>query len=242
MPLHSTRTRPTSPQTSPLLSAACPECQPQSGPGAEFTRSVRSDHPALGHPSWGSGPEIPLDIAGLWRNNRGVSASGASGLAPHTIVALVKDRPGVLSRIAACLTEKGFNIRSLAVGASEQPGLSRMTFVVDASTDAEQMVAELRKLEDVTEIKDISDYEFVSRELALVRVRGEKEVRKRLMDIVETFGARVVDVGAQSMIIEVTGHESKIDSLVRLLKDYDVVTLVRTGRVSMVKGNIPSGA
>jgi len=168
-----------------------------------------------------------------------VPAATSSGLAPHTVVALVKDRPGVLQRIAACWTEQGFNIRSLAVGASEQPGLSRMTFVVDASTDAEELVAELRKLDEVTEIQDISDHEFVSRELALVRVRGEKDVRKRLMDIVETFGARIVDVGVKSMIIEVTGHENKIDSLVRLLQDYDVVELVRTGRVSMLKGALP---
>jgi acetolactate synthase-1/3 small subunit len=165
-----------------------------------------------------------------------VRDSSPSGLAPHTIVALVKDRPGVLYRIAACWQEKGFNIRSLAVGASEQAGLSRMTFVVDASTDAEQMVNALRELDDITEIHDISDHEFVSRELALIRVRGEKEMRKRLMDIVDIFNAKIVDVSAESMIIEVTGHENKIDSLARLLKDYDVVELVRTGRVSMVKG------
>ncbi len=167
-----------------------------------------------------------------------MSAPSRSGLAPHTIVALVKDRPGVLYRIAACWQEKGFNIRSLAVGASEQQGMSRMTFVVDASTDSEEMVAALRKLDDITEIEDISDREFASRELALIRVRGEKEVRKRLMDIVDIFNAKIVDVGAESMIIEVTGHENKIDSLVRLLKDYDVVELVRTGRVSMLKGAI----
>lgn len=159
-----------------------------------------------------------------------------SGLAPHTIVALVKDRPGVLVRIAACWQEKGFNIRSMAVGASEQEGLSRMTFVVDASTDAEQVVAALRALDDITEIDDISDRAFVSRELALIRVRGEKDMRKRLMDIVDIFNAKIVDVSAEAMIIEVTGHEDRIDSLVRLLKDYDVVELVRTGRVSMLKG------
>jgi acetolactate synthase-1/3 small subunit len=164
-----------------------------------------------------------------------VNAPRPSSLAPHTIVALVKDRPGVLYRIAACWQEKGFNIRSLAVGASEQEGHSRMTIVVDVSTDAEEVVQALRKLDDITEIHDISDREFVSRELALVRVQGGKEVRKRLMDIVETFNAKVVDVGASAMIIEVTGHENKIDSLVRLLKDYDVVELVRTGRVSMLK-------
>jgi acetolactate synthase-1/3 small subunit len=165
-----------------------------------------------------------------------VSRDSSTSLAPHTIVALVKDRPGVLYRIAACWQEKGFNIRSLAVGASEQEGLSRMTFVVDASTDADEMVAALRKLEDITEIDDISDREFTSRELALIRVSGEKETRKRLMDVVDIFNAKIIDVSAESMIIEVTGHENKIDSLVRLLKDYDVVELVRTGRVSMLKG------
>lgn len=156
---------------------------------------------------------------------------------PHTIIALVQDRPGVLQRVATCCAEKGWNIRSLAVGSSEQAGLSRMTFVVDASTDALEMVAELRKLDDVSEIQDISASEFVSRELALVRVQGGKEMRKRLMEIVDIFHASIIDVSANSMIIEVTGHEKTIDSLVRLLKDYGVVELVRTGRVSMLRGN-----
>jgi acetolactate synthase-1/3 small subunit len=155
---------------------------------------------------------------------------------PHTIIALVQDRPGVLQRVATCCADQGWNIRSLAVGSSEQPGLSRMTFVVDASTDALEMVGELQKLEDVREILDISAREFVSRELALVRVQGGKEMRKRLMEIVDIFHASIIDVSANSMIIEVTGHENTIDSLVRLLKDYGVVELVRTGRVSMLRG------
>lgn len=156
---------------------------------------------------------------------------------PHTIIALVQDRPGVLQRVATCCAEKGWNIRSLAVGSSEEAGLSRMTFVVDASTDALEMVDGLRKLEDVKEIQDISAHEFVSRELALVRVQGGKEMRKRLMEIVDIFHASIIDVSANSMIIEVTGHEKTIESLVRLLKDYGVVELVRTGRVSMLRGN-----
>jgi acetolactate synthase I/III small subunit len=158
-------------------------------------------------------------------------------LLPHTIVALVNDRPGVLQRIATCCGDKGFNIRSLAVGSSEQPGMSRMTFVVDASTDADVMVKELSKLEDIAQIHDISAQEFISRELALVRVPGGKEMRKRIMDIVDTFHAKIVDVAPASMIIEVTGHENTIDSLVRLLKDYGTVELVRTGRVSMLRGS-----
>lgn len=158
-------------------------------------------------------------------------------LSPHTIVALVRDRPGVLHAIVERCHQHHFNIRSLAVGTSETEGMSRMTFVVDASTDAEVLVTELRGLPDIVHIRDISEHEFVSREMALIRVKGEREMRKRLMDIVDIFNAKIVDVGAHAMIIEVTGHESTIDSLVRLLKDYDVVELVRTGRVSMLKGS-----
>jgi acetolactate synthase-1/3 small subunit len=160
-----------------------------------------------------------------------------SSLRPHTIVALVRDRPGVLHGIVERWQKRGFNIKSLAVGASETEGMSRLTFVVDASTDAEQLVTELQGLPDVVQIRDISDHEFVSRELALIRVRGEREMRGRLMEIVDIFKGKIIDVGAHAMIIEVTGHESTIDSLVRLLKDYDVVELVRTGRVSMLKGS-----
>jgi acetolactate synthase-1/3 small subunit len=178
---------------------------------------------------------LPLDKACERRNKRCVSSS--SQRLPHTIIALVQDRPGVLQRVATCCAEKGWNIRSLAVGSSEQAGLSRMTFVVDASTDALEMVGELQKLDDVREIMDISAREFVSRELALVRVQGGKEMRKRLMEIVDIFHASIIDVSANSMIIEVTGHENTIDSLVRLLKDYGVVELVRTGRVSMLRGS-----
>lgn len=161
------------------------------------------------------------------------------GLSPHTIIALVEDQPGVLMQVVACWQRKGHNIRSLAVGASERPGWSRMTFVVEAATDADELIADLRSLSQVGEIYDISDREFVSRELALIRVAGEREVRKRLMDIVEIFNAKVIDVAPGSMIIEATGHEARIDSLVRLLADYEVVEVVRTGRVSMVRGAGP---
>ena len=95
---------------------------------------------------------------------------------------------------------------------------------------------ELEALEEITEIADISGQEFVSRELALIRVSGDREMRKRVMDIVDIFNAKIIDVASESMVIEVTGHEAKINSLARLLKDYDVVEMVRTGRVSMVRG------
>ena len=160
----------------------------------------------------------------------------SESLQPHTIVALVEDRPGVLARIVAACQDKDFNIRSLAVGASEKGGCSRVTFVIDASIDAEEMVAQLRELPEISQIDDISAREFVSRELALIRVGGGKAMRQRLMEIVSTFNAKIVDVAPTSMILEVTGHENKINSLMRLLSAYDVVELVRTGRISMLRG------
>ena len=106
-------------------------------------------------------------------------------LRKHTIIALVEDRPGVLNRIASKWRQRGFNIESLAVGHSEKPGLSRMTFVVDANTDAEQVVKQLDKLVDVVDIRDISDEDIVNRELALIKVRADKSNRSQIMEIVD---------------------------------------------------------
>src|SRR3972149_5177813 len=103
--------------------------------------------------------------------------NATDNLQKHTIIALVEDRPGVLDRIASKWRQRGFNIESLAVGHSEKPGLSRMTFVVDASTDADQVVKQVDKLIDVVDIRDISDEEIVSRELALIKVRADKSNR-----------------------------------------------------------------
>src|SRR3989442_12238092 len=100
--------------------------------------------------------------------------SGLRKIRPHTIIALVEDRPGVLNRIASKWRQRGFNIESLAVGHSEKPGLSRMTFVVDADTNAEQVVRQLDKLIDVVDIPDISHEDIVARELAMIKVRADR--------------------------------------------------------------------
>ena len=156
--------------------------------------------------------------------------------AKHTIIALVEDRPGVLNRIASKWRQRGFNIESLAVGHSEKPGLSRMTFVVDASTDAEQVVKQVDKLVDVVDIRDISDEDIVSRELALIKVRADRSNRSQIVEIADIFHAEIVDVAPDSVIVEATGEEPKIDALVRLLQDYEIIELVRTGRVAMLRG------
>jgi acetolactate synthase-1/3 small subunit len=159
---------------------------------------------------------------------------------PHTIIALVEDRPGVLNRIASKWRQRGFNIESLAVGHSEKPGLSRMTFVVDSDANAEQVVKQLDKLIDVVDIRDISHEDIVAREMAIIKVRATKDERSAIIDIAEVFKAEVLDVSPDSMIIEATGEEIKIDSLVTLLKDYDIIELVRTGKVAMLRGAVMS--
>ncbi|MDO8615972.1 MAG: acetolactate synthase small subunit [Dehalococcoidia bacterium] len=163
-------------------------------------------------------------------------SDGTSGIRPHTIIALVEDRPGVLNRIASKWRQRGFNIESLAVGHSEKPGLSRMTFVVDADTNAEQVVKQLDKLVDVVDIRDISHEDIVAREMALIKIRTDRGSRSQIIDIAELFHADVLDVEPDSIIIEATGDEQKINALVNLLKDYEIIELVRTGRVAMLRG------
>ena len=143
---------------------------------------------------------------------------GFGKIRPHTIIALVEDKPGVLNRIASKWRQRGFNIESLAVGHSENPGLSRMTFVVDADTNAEQVVKQLDKLIDVVHIRDVSHEDIVSRELAMVKVKADRNTRSHIIDIAEVFKAEIVDVEPDSIIIEATGDENHIDSLVNLLR------------------------
>ena len=159
---------------------------------------------------------------------------------PHTIIALVEDRPGVLNRIVSKWRQRGFNIESLAVGHSETAGLSRMTFVVDASADAEQVVKQVDKLVDVVNIRDISAEEIVSREMAMIKVRVDAGSRSHIIEIADLFRASIVDVSSESVILEVTGDEAKVDALFELLSDYTVIELVRTGRVAMLRGSAAS--
>jgi acetolactate synthase-1/3 small subunit len=155
----------------------------------------------------------------------------------HTITALVQDRPGVLNRISSMFRRRGFNIASLAVGLSEIPDLSRMTFVVEGDDAVvEQVTKHLHKLIDVIKVSDISDQNVVSRELALIRVKANVHTRSEIMQIVDIFRANIVDVGSASLIIEVTGDENKIDSLQKLLRSFGVMEVMRTGTIAMGRG------
>ncbi len=155
----------------------------------------------------------------------------------HTIVAIVEDKPGVLNRVASLFRRRGYNIESLAVGHSEVPNLSRMTIVVDgATTQVEQVSKQLYKLIDVVKVSDITNDEIVARELALVKVKATASNRSEIIQLADIFRASIVDVAPDSLIIEVTGDEDKIDSFFQLLRGFGIKELVRTGRVAMVRG------
>jgi acetolactate synthase-1/3 small subunit len=155
----------------------------------------------------------------------------------RTVVAWVEDKPGVLNRVASLFRRRAFNIESLTVGHTEEPGVSRMTIVVDSErTDAEKVVQHLYKLVNVIKVEDVTEQPAVVRDLALIKVLAKNGSRSEVMQIVETFRARVVDVGLDTLTVEVTGTEDKIDGLFEVLRPFGVLEMVRTGRVAMVRG------
>jgi len=156
----------------------------------------------------------------------------------HTITALVEDKPGVLARVAGLFSRRGFNISNLAVGHSESPGLSRMTFVVEGNEwVVEQVTKQLYKLIDVVRVTDLSGESIVVRELALVQVSSDATTRAEIMQIVDIFRANIVDVGKDSVTIEVTGNEEKVDALLKLLQPFGIRETMRTGRIAMARGD-----
>ena len=155
----------------------------------------------------------------------------------HTLAVLVENQPGVLTRVAGLFSRRGYNIESLAVGQTHDPEISRMTIVVDGDDHViEQVVKQLEKLVDVIDVRDISETEHVDRELVLIKVKAEPKVRGEIMQIVEIFRARIVDIGHDSLIIECTGDEGKIRAIEKSLMPFGILELVRTGKIAMVRG------
>jgi len=155
----------------------------------------------------------------------------------HTLVARVQDQPGVLNRVASLFRRRAFNIDSLTVGGSEAPQFSRMTIVVDTRRTPAALVAEnLRKLVPVMEVQDVTHLPTVARDLALIRVQCAAAERAELAGLISIFRARIVDVAPDSVIVEVTGDEEKVDGLVELLRPRGIPEMVRTGKVAMVRG------
>jgi acetolactate synthase-1/3 small subunit len=155
----------------------------------------------------------------------------------HTLVVLVEDKPGVLNRVASLFRRRGFNIESIAVGHTETAGLSRMTIVVDGSaTLVEQARKQLSKVIEVVKVTDITGESTIHRELALIKVKAVSTTRSEIIQIVDIFRANIVDVAADSLMIEVTGDEDKIESLCNLLRGYSIKEMARTGPIAMTRG------
>jgi acetolactate synthase-1/3 small subunit len=155
----------------------------------------------------------------------------------HTLSVLVENKPGVLARVAGLFARRGFNIDSLAVGVTENPDMSRMTVVVDVEEHSlEQVYKQLNKLINVIKVVDLPDDNSVQRELILVKVKADARTRAEIIEMVDIFRGKIVDVGKGTVSIEVTGTGSKLRALEDLLKPYGIVELVRTGMVALNRG------
>ncbi len=155
----------------------------------------------------------------------------------HIFVVLVEDKPGVLNRVASLFRRRAFNIESLAVGHTDQPGISRMTIVVDGDkVNAERVIAYLYKLVNVIQVEDLSVAPMVRRDLAMIKVMATADNRAEIMQMVDVFRAHIVDVTSSSMIVEITGDEEKINGFIEVMRPQGIIELVRTGSVAMGRG------
>jgi len=163
----------------------------------------------------------------------------------QTLVALVEDKPGVLNRVASLFRRRNFNIESLAVGHSEQPGVSRMTIVTDEEELLRRNVirTNLLKLINVIDVQDVTDVPSVVRETALIKVKANATQRGEVMNVAEMYRARIVDVANDSLIVEITGESDKVESVLNVLSPLGILEVMRTGQIAMTRGVVtPRGA
>ena len=155
----------------------------------------------------------------------------------HTLFALVENKPGVLNRVASLFRRRNFNIESLNVGRTEKPDVSRMTIVMTGhEMDARRVESNLYKLVNVIDVQDVTNQPAVLRDLALIKVQATPEQRSEIANLASIFRARIVDVGADTVIVEITGTEDKVESLIELLRPLRILEMVRTGQVAMMRG------
>jgi acetolactate synthase-1/3 small subunit len=157
----------------------------------------------------------------------------------HTLSVLVEDKPGVLARVSGLFSRRSFNITSLAVGPTEHPAISRITIVVEVEGDSnalEQVTKQLNKLVNVLKIVELERTQAVERELLLIKVRADDTTRRGVLETVELFKAKVVDVGVEALTIEVTGPRDKLAAMVKMLEPYGIRELVQSGAVALGRG------
>ena len=155
----------------------------------------------------------------------------------QTLIATVENKPGVLNRVASLFRRRNFNIDSLNVGRTEHPDVSRMTIVVDSrDTEARLVEANLYKLVNVIDVQDVTEQPAVLRELALIKIAARPAGRTEIISLAGVFKAKIVDVGAESLILQITASEDRVDSLIELLRPHGILEIVRTGHVAMMRG------
>jgi acetolactate synthase I/III small subunit len=160
----------------------------------------------------------------------------------HVLSALVQNQPGVLAHISGMLASRGFNIDSLAVGETEVANLSRMTFVVHGDdAELEQVRKQLHKVVTVVKVHDISSEDFVERDLMLIKVKADPQQRMEISLLVKLYRGRIVDISPDTLMIEISGKERKIEAFIELMRPYGIVELARTGRIALVRGQPGSG-
>jgi acetolactate synthase-1/3 small subunit len=166
------------------------------------------------------------------------SLPGSGEARRHLIVAVVNNRPGVLNRVASLMRARNFNIDSLAVSATDDPGTSRMTLtILGDEVHVEQAAKQLYKLIDVLKVQDVTDDSIVEHELALIKVRATKRNRPEIVSVAEMHRGRVVDLGDDAVVVEAIGEPGEVDRLVELLREFGIKELVRTGSVVMSRGS-----
>ncbi|ORX08483.1 acetolactate synthase small subunit [Mycolicibacillus trivialis] len=166
-----------------------------------------------------------------------MTTTDINSITTHTLSVLVEDTPGVLARVSSLFSRRGFNIESLAVGATETKGISRMTIVVSVeNTPLEQMTKQLNKLINVIKIVEQVEENSVSRELALIKVRADVATRGQVVEAVNLFRAKVVDVSTESLTVETTGTPEKLEALLRVLEPFGIKEIAQSGLVTLARG------
>lgn len=155
----------------------------------------------------------------------------------HTLALLVVNRPRVLTHISSLISRRGYNIESIAAGHTEDPKVTRITLVVDCEKEEiSQVISQLSKLVDVIHVSNLTETRTITRELALIKVRALPERRTDIVDIVNIFRAKIVDVNRETMVIELTGETDKIDALCEVLQEHGIIEIARTGKISLARG------
>jgi len=160
-------------------------------------------------------------------------------MARHTISLIVENRFGVLARISGLFSGRGFNIDSIAVGEAADPGTSRMTIVTQGDQMIiEQIIKQLNRLVDVLRVVDLTDENFINRELALIKVKANQTTRQEIVQIADIFKAKIVDINQKTLMLEATGNEDKIDAIISMVRPFGLREVARTGRIALARESL----